>query len=238
VKFTPPGGKIGLSVVPAPHHQVEFHVKDSGVGIAPEMLPRVFDLFSQGAQALDRSQGGLGIGLTLVKRLVELHGGTVSAFSDGLGRGSEFVVGLPALAEAPAAPPATEKQPAQVDVPARNLLIVDDNPDAAESLAALLQLGGHSVRIAPNGQLAIQAAQASVPDVVLLDIGLPGMDGYTVASQLRKLPGMDKALLVAVTGYGRDEDRRRSQEAGFDQHLVKPVDIDQLQQLLRTLPKE
>ncbi len=195
-------------------------VRDTGAGIPADVLPHVFDLFRQADRTLDRSEGGLGIGLTLVKRLAELHGGRVEAHSDGPGRGSEFVVRLPLSAgpAPPAPPPAPRPAPA-----ARRVLVVDDNADAADTLAALLHGRGHAVRVARDGDAALLAAREFGPEVVLLDIGLPGMDGYAVARALRAAPGGGGLRLVALTGYGRDEDRRRSSEAGFDEHLVKPV---------------
>jgi CheY-like chemotaxis protein/two-component sensor histidine kinase len=236
IKYTPPGGRINVTAQ-ALDSQIELRIKDSGIGIAPDVLPRVFDLFSQADVPHGGANGGLGIGLTLVKRLVDMHGGTVEARSEGQGKGSEFVVRLPALKHPPS-PKSEGEGAAQTEVSARDVLIVDDNSDSAATLAMLLRLVGHSVRMAPNGQLALQAAQFAPPQVVLLDIGLPGMDGYSVARQLRQLPGMGKALVVAVTGYGREEDRRRCRESGFDEHVVKPVDLDTLQKLLKTLPGE
>jgi CheY-like chemotaxis protein len=206
-------------------------VRDSGVGIPTEMLPRIFDLFMQVDRTLDRAQGGLGIGLTLVRRLVEMHGGRVEAHSDGPGRGSEFVVHFPApevAALTPEAPPvaaATAHRPLRV-------LVVDDNLDAAESLVMLLGLDGHEVRMAHSGVEALEAAAVFRPEVVLLDIGLPGMDGYEVARRLREQNDGAETLLVAMTGYGQEEDRRRSRAAGFHRHLVKPVDLNDLRALL------
>jgi two-component system CheB/CheR fusion protein len=236
-KYTPPGGSIKVTAGKL-DGQVEVRVKDNGIGIAPEVLPRVFDLFSQADQPHGSASGGLGIGLTLVKRLVEMHGGTAEALSEGTGKGSEFVVRLPLLKNPPSSAQAEAKPAAHDKVPPRDVLIVDDDNDSAATLAILLRMAGHSVRVAPNGQLAVQAAQTAPPEVVLLDIGLPGQDGYTVAKQLRQLLPMDKALIVAVTGYGRDEDRRRARESGFDEHVVKPVDLDQLQELMKVLPNE
>jgi two-component system CheB/CheR fusion protein len=195
------------------------------------MLPKVFDLFTQVDRTVDRSQGGLGIGLTLVKTLVELHGGRVEVASGGAGKGSEFVVRLPVLADGPtAAPPAEPAGP----VPPRRVLVVDDNRDSADSLATLLQLGGHEVVTAHNGMKALEAARAFRPDVVLLDIGLPGMTGLEVARALRERPETRPALIVAMTGYGQDTDRERSREAGFDYHLVKPLDPADVRRLLAT----
>jgi CheY-like chemotaxis protein len=211
-----------------------LRVRDNGTGIAPELLPRVFDLFVQAERRLDRSQGGLGIGLTLVKRLVELHGGTIDAFSAGPGRGSEFVVRLPALAEAAEPPQAGREDPAtSATAPsARRILVVDDNRDAAESLAMLLRLESQEVRLAFDGPTALRVAGEFRPQVVFLDIGMPGMDGYEVARRLRQQPGLGGATLVALTGWGQEGDRRRSQEAGFDHHAVKPVELAALHRLL------
>jgi CheY-like chemotaxis protein len=197
------------------------------------MLPQVFDLFTQVDRTLDRSQGGLGIGLTLVRRLVELHGGTVRALSEGPGRGSEFVVRLPLAPEpVPRAggvvPPATPVTSAV----RQHILIVDDNVDSADSLATVLGLKGHRTWTAYDGPTALEAARAHRPGFVLLDIGLPRMDGYEVARRLRQTPDLRGVVLVAMTGYGQDEDRRKGQEAGFDYHLVKPVDLTELAKIL------
>ena len=206
-------------------------VRDHGVGIAPELLPRIFELFVQGEHGLARSQGGLGIGLTLVKRLVEMHAGTVSALSEGAGRGSEFRIRMPAPREwaavAPGAAPA-----AAAGVQARRVLVVDDNVDAANSIAKVLRLFGHEVRCEYDGQSALAAAREYDPDVIVLDIGLPVMDGYEVARRLRAMQISKAPRIVAVTGYGQEEDRRRSRESGFDQYLTKPVDPDALQAIV------
>ncbi len=225
-KYMEAGGHIWLSAERRAGHLV-LRVRDAGIGIAPDLLARIFDLFVQAEHGVGRAQGGLGIGLTLVKRLVELHGGSVTAHSDGPGKGSEFVIVLPALPPTrPAAPPAAEpaEAPSAAPPPALRVLVVDDNVDAAESLATLLRLEGQDVRVAHDGPAALEAAPAYRPDVVFLDIGMPGMDGYEVARRLRREPGLEGVLLVALTGWGQDEDRRRSREAGFDEHLVKPVD--------------
>lgn len=225
-KYTDPGGAVALTaaVLPA-SDRVEVRVRDTGIGIGPDLLPTVFDLFTQASRSLDRSQGGLGVGLTLVRRLVEMHGGTVTAHSDGPGCGSEFVVTLPVTAErASARPPA-----APIDRPSGSLrvVIIDDNVDAAESLADLISMLGHESRVAHDGPTGIDAAVEFRPDVVLLDIGLPGMDGYEVARRLRH-GSASRAQLVAVSGYGREEDRAAAREAGFDRHFVKPIDLDAL----------
>jgi PAS domain S-box-containing protein len=211
---------------------VVLRVRDTGAGIPPALLPHVFDLFVQGDRSLERTQGGLGIGLTIVKRLVEMHGGTVEVHSEGPGKGSEFVVRLPAYAST-SVPTEPEQPHEQIDgKQPRRVLVVDDNVDAAESIAMLLRHWGNEVRMAHNGPQALEVATAFSPDVVVLDIGLPGMSGYEVAHHLREQPRFARTKLVAVTGYGKDEDRRRSQEVGFDRHLVKPVDPDQLQSIL------
>jgi PAS domain S-box-containing protein len=232
-KYTEPGGHISLTAERRENEAV-VTVRDTGVGIPGEMLKRVFDLFTQVDRSRERAQGGLGIGLTLVQRLVELHGGSVEAQSEGPGRGSAFVVRLPlapskdAVDAVPAPPPPPRAGPS----PPRRILVVDDNVDAAQSLATLLRLGGHEVRVTHDGPAALSEARAFVPEVVLLDIGMPGMDGYEVARRLRRAPETNGALLVAQTGWGQDEDHRRSREAGFAAHLVKPLDPDALEQLL------
>lgn len=226
-KYTEPGGNIWLTGELV-NDEVVLRVRDTGVGIGREMLPRVFDLFAQSDRTLDRSQGGLGIGLTLVHKLVEMHGGSVFAHSDGPGRGSEFTVRLPAL---PAATPAVESPPsefASASSPAR-VLVVDDSVDVAEAIGMLLSLLGHEVHMAHSGKDAIEAARKLRPDVVLLDIGLPGMDGYAVARCLRERPEVNGLRLIAVSGYGQEEDLARSKAAGFDHHLVKPVSAEALQ---------
>jgi PAS domain S-box-containing protein len=233
-KFTDPGGKIALAAETEDGHVV-LRVRDNGPGIAPDLLPHVFDLFVQEDRSLARSHGGLGIGLTLVRSLVERHGGTVEAHSEGPGRGAELVVRLPRLcapaAVEPAGPEAEPQEETQEPVPAR-ILLVEDNVDAAEALAELLRLWGHEVEIAHDGATAVQAAQTARPDVVLLDIGLPGMDGYQVAGALRSLGELQGALIVALTGYGQESDRQRAAVAGFDHHLIKPVDLEELRKLI------
>jgi two-component system, chemotaxis family, CheB/CheR fusion protein len=230
-KFTLKGGRISVTAElasggPQSAGEVVVRVRDDGIGIDPETMPRVFDLFMQADRSLDRSRGGLGIGLTLVRRLVEMHGGAVEAHSPGVGQGSEFVVRLPVRAELQGAMEAglvdgLERLP--VLAASRRVLVVDDNVDTAESLALLLQLKGHEVAVAHDGQGALDVAAAFHPEAVLLDIGLPGLDGYQVASRLRQHHPTSTALIVALTGYGQEEDQRRAQEAGFDQHLIKPV---------------
>jgi PAS domain S-box-containing protein len=236
-KYTDPGGKIWLSAEREGDHAV-LRVRDNGIGVRPDMLPRIFDLFVQAERRLDRAQGGVGIGLTLVRRLVEMHGGTVHAASAGPGQGSEFLVRLPALDAAPAARgsgTAAPVTPPARRLPPRRVLVVDDNEDAANTMAMLLELEGHEVRAVHDGSAALEAARQMHPEVVLLDIGMPGMDGYEVARRLRQDPHQAGVLLVAVTGWGQEDDRRRSREAGFDEHLVKPSDLARLRELFTSL---
>ena len=231
-KYTMPGGQIWLSVKSEGPEAV-VRVRDTGIGVPPDVLGRVFEPFVQSDGSLARSEGGLGIGLTLVRSLVEMHGGTVEAHSPGLGQGSEFVVRLPVRPSASAAAERYESdEPASPLTHRSRVLVVEDNVDAAESLAALLRLWGHEVQVVHDGLAAIDAAREQRPEVVLLDIGLPGLDGYQVARKLREEVGLDQALLVAMTGYGQPEDRRRSQEAGIHLHYVKPVEPAILRELL------
>jgi PAS domain S-box-containing protein len=235
-KYTERGGRIALGAGREGDEAV-IRVRDTGIGIRPDMLSRIFDLFVQTDRAADRSQGGLGIGLTLVRRLVEMHGGSVRAHSDGPGTGSEFVVRLPARPAA-SVEPSANGPPAPAAAPQRRVLVVDDNADAAESLAMLLRLEGQEVRVAHDGPAALQAVGAERPDVIFLDIGMPGMDGYEVCRRLRQQSGLDGAVLVALTGWGQEEDRSRGREAGFDRHLVKPVGMETLQEVLAGLSPE
>ena len=234
VKFTPRGGRITVRMARLPGDwRVELTVRDNGAVIDPEELPYVFEVFSQADnQSLDRSRGGLGVGLAVVKGLVEMHGGEVEARSEGPGKGAELSIRLPL--EAAAAPPAAAvAQAAEVPGDARRILVVEDNPDAAATMRDFLELSGHEVQLALNGAAGIEAARQFHPEVVLCDIGLPGMTGFEVAEELRRDPATRSAKLIAVTGYGRDEDRKRSKEAGFDLHLTKPVDPAQLRAVLR-----
>jgi two-component system CheB/CheR fusion protein len=234
-KYTPEGGSVWLTAERA-LTQVVIRVRDTGSGMSPQVLARAFDLFAQGEPTLDRPHGGLGIGLTLVRRLVELHGGRVAAASDGPGLGTEVTLWLPVAAE----PAASRPEPLPAAAPRgepRRLLVVDDNLDAAESLALLLAAQGHEVRRAHSGPEALAVARDFVPEVILLDIGLPGMDGYEVARSVRGDRALRHCQVIAVTGYGRDEDRRRSREAGFDHHLVKPVTLAALKAVLALPPR-
>jgi PAS domain S-box-containing protein len=235
VKYTPDGGRIAIAVAREDGDAV-LRVRDSGIGIPPALLSKIFDLFVQGDRSLDRTEGGLGIGLTLVKRLIEMHGGSVTASSEGAGQGSEFVVRLPLALERGVAHASGEEPAGLPRSTRRRLLVVDDNRDFAATLAALLETMGHEVRAAHNGPDAIFAASAYPPDAVFLDIGLPGMNGYDVARKLRSLPELERVTLVAFTGYGQDEDRRRVREAGFDYHLVKPAAAGELAKIIDALP--
>jgi CheY-like chemotaxis protein len=212
---------------------VEIAVRDNGVGIPPDMLRKVFDMFTQVERSLERAQGGLGIGLTLVKRLVELHGGSVEARSAGLGMGAEFIVRLPEHAAAAAMPAAPAERAGPGEAARRHrILIADDNRDAADSLAVVLSVGGHEVRTAYDGQQALEVAESFQPELALLDIGMPRMNGYDAARAIRARPFGDDIVLVALTGWGQPEDKQRSKLAGFDHHLVKPVDPSVLDRLL------
>jgi two-component system CheB/CheR fusion protein len=251
-KYTPTGGVVDVTVVTQPAQpdgcgaEAVVRVRDNGIGIPPELLPRVFDLFVQADQSLARSQGGLGIGLSLVRRLVEQHGGRVTASSAGTGRGSEFVVYLPldgpekseqagtgAQAAAKKSATAAEERSAATTPRDTRVLVVDDSADITETMAAVLELKGHRVETALTGRQALETAGQFRPTVILLDIGMPDMDGYTVAERLRKLPGLEDTIFVAVSGYGAPENRARAKEAGFDFYLVKPVDYANLEQLLQ-----
>jgi PAS domain S-box-containing protein len=235
-KYTPEGGRIWVTAEKGPG-DVAIRVRDNGMGIPAEVLPAMFDLFRQDERTLDRAEGGLGIGLTLVRSLTELHEGTVEASSVGPGQGSEFVVRLPLLKGAlpPAAPAKDDDTEPFKSSSRRRILVLDDNRDSAESLAMLLRLVGHDVRTVHDGRQALVVAEIYSPDLVLLDIGLPGMDGYEVARRLRAQPWIGQTKLVALTGFGGEEDRRQAQSAGLDHHLVKPVDFDALRELLAAL---
>jgi signal transduction histidine kinase/CheY-like chemotaxis protein len=229
-KYTQRTGRVMLALKREGDHAV-VEVRDTGIGIAPEMLPRIFDVFVQEDRSLSRSKGGLGIGLALVKRLAELHGGSVGVESGGLGLGSVFTVRLPAARDGGAASETAVGKPAAT-VPSLNVLLVDDNVLAALPLADILELWGHKVRIAHDGPSALIATREDTPDVVLLDLGLPGMDGYQVAQAMRAMPGTERVRIIALTGYGSESDRSLTREAGFTEHLVKPVDVLLLQGVL------
>ena len=231
-KYTEEGGKIDLELVRSGSEAV-FNIRDNGVGISSEKLSAIFELFTQVDRSLDRAQGGLGIGLTLVRKLIELHGGTVEAKSEGANRGSEFVVRLPTLdvntdMESRPRPQAGDVK----NSTPRRILVVDDYPRVAETLMRMLAVVGHDVRMARDGPSALAEFSTFQPEVVVLDIGLPGMDGYEVARRLRTDPAAAPVTLIAVTGYGQKEDQLRAHQAGFDHHLTKPVDCAALLNLL------
>lgn len=231
-KYTDPGGRVEVRVGRSGGF-AEVRVRDTGMGIAPEILPRVFELFAQAERTLDRAEGGLGIGLTISRNLAQLHGGSIEARSDGLGKGSEFLVRLPAL------PPATVAEPAATtngngrrpSSCGKRVLVVDDNPDVAESLSMVLELLGHQVHAVHEGTVAVATARAEHPDLMFVDIGLPVMDGYEVARTVRADPTLGDVVLIALTGYGTAEDKARSRAAGFQHHLVKPVNVDALREV-------
>ena len=235
-KYTETGGRIEVHAEKVGHEAV-IRIRDSGIGIPAEMLASVFELFTQVDQTLDRSSGGLGIGLTLVRRLIEMHGGTVTARSDGPNRGSEFEVRIPVASPALAEEEVINAPRPQTPKPAKRLriLVVDDNVDGAESMAMLLGLMKHDVRVSHNGLDALEEAIRMKPDVAILDIGLPGMDGYTLARELRARSETSQSVLIAMTGYGRAEDREKSHSAGLQYHLVKPVQYEELAKVLSSI---
>ncbi|HEU5181263.1 MAG TPA: ATP-binding protein [Candidatus Polarisedimenticolia bacterium] len=232
-KYTDTHGQLFFSLTRKGSEAI-LRVRDSGVGIAAELLPRVFDLFAQSSQSLERSQGGLGIGLTVARRLVELHGGSIEAHSDGEEKGAEFVIRLP-LFERPAPSPSPEPEAGRYEAAARRILVVEDNPDAARSLRLLLEKQGHVVRVTGNGHEALEAVHSDLPEVLIVDIGLPEMDGFELARRVKADPKLRDLALIALTGYGSEQDKRASAEAGFLHHLVKPADPEILEGLLRRL---
>ena len=231
-KYTGEGGRIDLAVdVEGP--SVSIHVRDNGMGIAPELLPHVFDLFAQSDRGLDRSEGGLGIGLTLVKKLVELHGGHVSAHSRGINQGAEFIVRLPRLLETSTQTESLNPRGSTLETPqGLRILLIDDNRDVVESIALLLEVLGHQVEIARDGLQGLSAAQSFAPDVIVLDIGLPGIDGFEVARRLREQPSFRNVLLIALSGYAKNPNDPRAASAGFDHYLMKPPDLTVLRTLI------
>ncbi|GAA3975150.1 hybrid sensor histidine kinase/response regulator [Allohahella marinimesophila] len=235
-KYTHRGGTIRL-LVSRRHSHLNILVADNGMGIDPPLLPRIFDVFSQSERTIARSEGGLGVGLTIVKRLVEQHGGKVSVSSEGLGKGSEFMVSLP-LADAPLAPELPDSAEATAPGTGLRVLVVDDNADAGLMLAELLGFMGYEVLLAENGQQALAAADSSAPNLIFLDIGLPDMSGYDVARTLRTRPASKDTILVALTGYGQADDIQQAMSAGFDHHLVKPADIGRMMEILASLQKK
>jgi CheY-like chemotaxis protein len=230
-KYTEPGGRISLTVAREDRDAV-IRVADNGVGIAPESLAGIFDMFVQVGQSPGRVQTGLGVGLTLVRQLVELHGGTVTARSGGLGKGSEFAMRLP-LAREGASRPDREAGGDEPPVPRRRVLVADDNVDFAASLCAVLEAQGHDVRAVHDGVDALAAMQAFLPEFAFLDLGMPKLHGYELARRLRRDPRTAGCFIVALTGWGRDDDRHRAKEAGFDTHLVKPIDPARIEEILR-----
>ena len=235
IKYTPDGGRIEVEVARESDLAV-VRVKDSGIGMSAELISRVFDLFVQGERTLDRAEGGLGIGLTLVKRLVALHGGDVLALSEGRGRGSEFVVRLPALAQKPAKSRARHDARTPEAREPKRVLVVDDNRDSADTITALLLAWGHEARTLYDAESVISVVADFQPDVVVLDIGLPKVNGYDLARQLRQSGNSRHIVLVAFTGYGQDDDRRRVREAGFDHHLLKPLEPEALAKIIDAVP--
>jgi len=234
-KYTQEGGRLRLEVE-ADAGQVRIAVSDNGIGMAPEVVARAFELFAQAERSVDRASGGLGLGLALVRSLVELHDGTVACESPGLGKGSRFMVTLPRLSERHTAAPGPGGGEAAPDTGALRILVVDDNEDAADTLAMLLEASGHEVMVEHCPHRALARARETAPQVCLLDIGLPDMDGAELARRLRAMPETAHAMLVAVTGYGQESDRARTRDAGFDHHLVKPLDLDKLHAILDRVP--
>lgn len=228
-KYTPEGGNISLKIEVQVTHLL-LEVEDSGIGMAPELVKQVFDLFTQAERTSDRASGGLGLGLALVRSLVELHGGSVGAASEGIGKGSRFTVVLPRIHEDPVQ--AEQRHHVHSGLKPLKILVVDDNADAAEMLSMLLEASGHQMLVEHEAQGALARASIELPDVCLLDIGLPDMDGYELARRLRARPGTANAVLIAVTGYGQENDKQNSLAAGFNHHLTKPVDIERLTSLL------
>jgi two-component system, sensor histidine kinase len=232
-KYTPSGGSISVVAVEEGAEAV-LRIRDTGVGIPADMLPGIFQLFVQGDQSLAHTSGGLGIGLTLVHRLIALHRGRVEAHSEGADRGSEFTIGLPLSRNF--RPPAPEAVAIPDRCPAAAVLLIEDNADARQSLRTLLEQEGHRVEETADGAIGLARAEATEPDIILIDIGLPSMDGYAVARRIRSRRGAEP-ILVAITGYGQAEDRRRSLESGFDAHLTKPVSPDHLTDVLARLTR-
>jgi CheY-like chemotaxis protein len=212
---------------------IVLRVRDNGIGISADKLPRIFEMFVQIDRSVGQSHGGLGIGLSLANRLVQMHGGTISAYSAGIGEGSEFVVRLPAAMVTYRMPKFQRARPAAAHTASRRILVVDDNRDSAEALATMLKLLGHDVLTAHDGLAAVEGVRTFQPDVALLDIGMPHVSGYDAARLIRQQPGGADVFLIALTGWGHDSDKRLSREAGFDAHLVKPADVASIEQLLQ-----
>ncbi|MEQ8887501.1 MAG: ATP-binding protein, partial [Sandaracinaceae bacterium] len=225
LKYTPPPGRVDVSVRRG-DGEVRLEVRDTGVGVDPSLTARIFEPFEQAPQSIARSSGGLGLGLALAQRVAELHGGALSVESEGVGRGSVFILTLPVAPGEAATPPSPSPAPTPTDAGPWRFLVVEDNEDAAELVVMLLRRRGHSVQHVALGADAVEAVRDGEFDVVLCDIGLPGMDGYEVARAVRALPGGDRLRIVALSGYGQADDRRKSREAGFDAHLLKPASLD------------
>jgi CheY-like chemotaxis protein len=235
-KFTPPGGRIDVSS-DVEGDAVVVRVIDNGIGIATDMLAGVFEMFAQADQSLERTHAGLGVGLTLARRLVELHGGTLTATSEGAGRGSQFIVRLPVAARPAAGPSAPVRAHVARPSPHR-VLVVDDNQDFANSLALILRAQGNDVRVAHDGEAALDLVEAWRPDIGFLDIGLPKLNGYDLARALRARAATTDMALVAVTGWGQENDRQRAFAAGFDHHLVKPAETARVLEILASVPAQ
>jgi CheY-like chemotaxis protein/anti-sigma regulatory factor (Ser/Thr protein kinase) len=237
-KYTEPGGRIWVEAERENPGWIVVRVRDTGIGIDPALLPHIFEMFTQGARAPDHGRGGLGVGLALARSLVQMHNGTLEAHSNGPGHGAEFVVRLPAARRRL---PELGRSTAPIlkgTVPSRRILVVDDNRDQTQSLGLLLELMGHEVRLAHDGPTGLAAAAEFVPDVALIDIGLPGLSGHDVARRIREDLRLHNILLVAQTGWGQESDRKRSLAAGFDHHLVKPIDLATFQKLLTAAVSE
>jgi CheY-like chemotaxis protein len=234
-KYTEPGGRVEVTVELA-GSEVEVRIKDNGIGIPFDMQSRVFDIFTQVDRSLEKSQGGLGIGLSIAKRLVEMHGGSIQVASGGHRQGSEFLVRLPAKGERIFGSGAEERPSAVAAGPRHRILVADDNPDSASTLSLMLEVMGNEVRTARDGEEAVEVARAFRPDAILLDIGMPRLNGYDACARIRAQPGNAGACIVALTGWGQNEDKDRAQAAGFDRFLVKPVEPLVLESMIRGLP--
>ena len=235
VKYSDAGSSIWLSVN-CEKDEAVISVKDTGIGIPADMLPKVFEMFIQGDRSLEKSRGGLGVGLSIVKQLVEMHGGRVEAHSEGPGRGSEFIIRLPIVpAPTQAQPPKSERELPMAKPTRHRILVVDDNVDAAKTMSMMLKIMGNEIRTAHDGQQGIETAEEFRPDMILLDIGMPKLNGYDTCRRIREQPWGGSIFIVALTGWGQEDDKRRSREAGFDYHLVKPVEPAALESLLANL---